>query len=214
MKAVSISFALLLASVASGAASAQEPGDVCQAAWQQSTASKSCSSVMQKLKDGSCGGKTQCLPKNYPLYPSGYSVADTKKLVNCDGELKLNEADCPSSSKYSTHTYDEVMSGYKPPTYASHDATCLAAWDASSAKKTCVTVEYITRSGNGDCTIQAQCNYGQGHVERDAANMVKTGPNSFALGTPPPRRSTLTVSTDDAKKLSNCDGHLKVGNCN
>lgn len=214
MKGPLVSLAASLALLASAAGSAQEPGDVCQAAWKQSSASKSCTSAMQQLKGGGCGGKTQCLPKNYPVYPSGISVENAKKLVNCDGELKLDEADCPSSSKYSTHTYDEVMSGYKPTTYASHDPTCLTAWDASSAKKTCVTVEYITRSGAGDCTIQAQCSYGPGYVERDAANMVQTGPNSFALATPPPRRSTVTVSTTDAKKLSNCDGYLKVGDCN
>ncbi|QWP77148.1 hypothetical protein J5226_01715 [Lysobacter sp. K5869] len=213
MKALPLYFAILLAASVPDAASAQEPGDVCQAAWKQSSASKSCTSVMQKLENGRCGGKTQCLPKNYPLYPSGISLEDTKKLVNCDGELKLDEADCPSSSKYSTHTYAEVMSGYKPTTYSTHDPTCQAAWDASSAKKTCVTVEFIQRSAAGDCTIQAQCAYGQGHVERDMNNVVQTGPGSFALGSQPPRRSTVTVSTADAKKLSNCDGYLKTGAC-
>ena len=213
MKALPVCFAILLASTVPRATSAQEPGDVCQEAWKQSSASKSCTSAMQKLANGSCGGKTQCLPKNYPIYPSGISLENTKKLVNCDGELELDEADCPSSSKYSTHTYAEVMSSFKSTTYESHDPTCQAAWDASSARKTCFTGEFIKRSDAGQCTIQAQCAYGQGHVERDMNNVVQTGPGSFALGTPPPRRSTVTVSAADAKKLSNCDGYLKTGAC-
>ncbi|UOF14853.1 hypothetical protein IEQ11_24610 [Lysobacter capsici] len=205
----------LLASTVSGAAIAQAAGDACQAAWKQSSASQSCTSVMQTLPDGSCGGKTQCLPKNYPSYPSGLSVEAAKKLVNCDGELRFDEADCPSTSKHSTHTYDEVkLDPALSPNFGSHHAACTAAWDASSAKKTCITMEFIARSGESNCTIHAQCSYGPGYVERDAHNIVSTGPGTYALATPPPRRSTVTVSESDTKKLSNCDGYLKVGACN
>jgi hypothetical protein len=169
---------------------------------------------MQTLQDGSCGGKTQCLPKNYPSYPSGLSIAAAKQLVNCDGELRFDEADCPSTSKHSTHTYAEVkLDPTLSPNYGSHHEVCSAAWDASSAKKTCVTIEFIARAGENDCTIHAQCTYGPGYVERDANNMVQTGPGSFALAGSPPRRSTVTVSESDVKKLSNCDGYLKVGAC-
>jgi hypothetical protein len=198
-----------------GSAAAQEAGDACQSAWKQSSASQSCTSVMQTLPDGSCGGKTQCLPKNYPTYPSGLSVAAAKKLVNCDGELRFDEADCPTTSKHSTHTYAEVELDPKlSPNHGSHHEACRAAWGVSSAKKTCVTIEFIERAGTSDCTIHAQCAYGPGYVERDANNMVQTGPGSVALAGPPPRRSTMTVSESDAKRLSNCDGYLKVGACN
>ncbi|MBN7138499.1 hypothetical protein A7A76_05080 [Lysobacter enzymogenes] len=210
MKIHALSLVAMMSLAATGQTQAQEPGDVCQEAWKQSSASKSCTSFMQKLKDGSCGGRTECQPKNYPTYPAGLSLEKTRQLVNCDGELKYNEADCPSSSK---HTTEAIMASYQPTQYATHDPACMAAWEASSAKQTCITLEYITRSSAGLCTIQTQCSYGPGYVVRDAANMVKTGPNSYALGTPPPRKSKMTVSEADAKKLSNCDGYLKIGSC-
>jgi hypothetical protein len=215
MKSRLISLASAMALTTSGMAIAQQPSDACQEAWKQSSASRSCTSVMQTLPDGSCGGKTQCLPKHYPSYPSGLSVVAAKKLVNCDGELRFDEADCPSISKHSTHTYAEVELDPKlSPNYGSHHKVCEAAWDVSSAKKTCITVEFIARAGKNYCTIHAQCAYGPGYVERDANNIVSTGPGSFALAAPPPRRSTVTVSESDAKKLSNCDGYLRVGACN
>ena len=76
----------------SGAAIAQEAGDVCHEAWKQSSASKSCTSSTQKFPKG-CGGSTRCLPKDYIVYSNGLSIKSTKKLVKCNGELRFDEAD-------------------------------------------------------------------------------------------------------------------------
>ncbi|WP_266157744.1 hypothetical protein [Dyella silvatica] len=206
-----------VALAAVGTAIAQESGDECQAAWQQSPASQSCESVMQNFGERGCGGKTRCKSGNSLIhiisYPMRLTVENVKKLVNCDGELRFDGNDCSTTTKYSTmSTHDDVKN--RPlPQYDTHHEACSAAWSESSAQKTCVTVDYVARADEDKCKIHAQCSYGPGYVERDAANMVQTSPGSFALAGGGPRRSTVTVTEDDAKKLSNCDGYLKVGPC-
>jgi len=210
----SCSFAVAL--VVAGTAIAQESGDECHAAWKQSSASQSCDSVMQNFGERGCGGKTRCESGNGLIhitsYPMGFSVEEVKKLVNCDGELRFDGADCPSATKYPTLTYDEIKK-LPPPQYDTHHEACFAAWRESSAQKTCVTVDYVERADEDKCKIHAQCSYGPGYVVRDAANMVQTSPGSFALAGEGPRRSTVTVTEEEAKTLSNCDGYLKVGPC-
>lgn len=85
------------------------------------------------------------------------------------------------------------------PAVADHDPGCRSRWDKSSAAKTCITLEFIVKTGDS-CRIYARCvrpayDIGAGVMSTQAS----------------PLRANWYLS--DIEKLVNCDGRLKVGTC-
>lgn len=79
-----------------------------------------------------------------------------------------------------------------------HDPECSWAWDASSARYSCSTTQWIKKSGTG-CWIVAQC--GGGNTYNDAGQVNGPGSTSF------------TGPYDQVRALNNCSGQLRVGSC-
>lgn len=79
-----------------------------------------------------------------------------------------------------------------------HDPECQWAWQASSARQSCSTTQWIQKSGTG-CWIVAQC--GGGNTTNDYGQVNGPGGTSF------------TGSYDQVRALNNCNGTLRVGSC-
>jgi hypothetical protein len=89
----------------------------------------------------------------------------------------------------------------------SHDAQCQAQWYRSSASAQCTGSDWTTQAPPGTCNFHQMC-IGTGEVIKDAAHT----PSKDRV-TKDRNHNDLSVSLDDAGKLSNCNGVLKVGGC-
>jgi hypothetical protein len=202
----------LRAEKAAAAAQLEADKSSCNEAWKESSSSTSCTARVDSSGNGICSVNGQCQPENQESVLQALSIEQTKALANCNGKLQVGECK-PGKAGWVNFQHFQAKATAAQSLYESHDAACLAAWNASSAHATCTTVEFIKRDDGSMCRIHAQCGSGAGPVSVEWGNMEFTESGGLKISTPEKRESFMTISEEDVKKLTNCSGYLKVGPC-